>query len=149
MVRAVETQDEVFSLLAHTLCHRSAPSERIATHISAVFLAGECAYKIKRAVRLPFLDFSTLEKRKVACHAEIEANRPFAPDLYRGVVAVTREADGRMSLGGAGEPVEWAVEMRRFDETRTLDRLAAEATIDMMLAGHLGRTAAAPHGRAA
>jgi len=148
MVRAVETQDEVFSLLAHTLCRRSAPAQRIDTHISVVFLAGERAYKIKRAVRLPFLDFSTLEKRKAACHAEIEANRPFAPDLYRGVVAVTREADGRLSLSGTGEPVEWAVEMRRFDETRTLDRLAAEATIDVVLADHLGRTVAAAHGRA-
>src|SRR5215471_533413 len=129
MVHAAETQDEIFSLLAHALCRGGVPPSRIDTHISVVFLAGERAYKIKRAVRLPFLDFSTLQKREAACHAEIDANRPFAPDLYRGVVAITREADGQLSLGGTGKPVEWAVEMRRFDETRTLDRLATEAGI--------------------
>ena len=63
-------------------------------------------------------------KRKAACEAEIAVNRPFAPEIYRGVVPITREADGRLALGGDGTPVEWAVEMRRFDETATLDHLA-------------------------
>ena len=63
-------------------------------------------------MRFPFLDYSTLDKRKAACEAEIEVNRPFAPDIYRRVVAITREADGRLALDGDGEPVEWAVEMR-------------------------------------
>ena len=97
---------------------------RIDTHAGIVFLAGERALKVKRAVRFPFLDFSTLAKRKAACLAEIEANRPFAPELYRGVIAMTRGRDGTLALGGDGEPVEWAVDMRRFDETKTLDRLA-------------------------
>ena len=90
----------------------------------SVFLAGERAYKVKRAVKFPFLDYSTAAKRKAACEAELEVNRPFAPQLYRGVVAITREADGASRSAAKGEPVEWAVEMRRFDENATLDHLA-------------------------
>ena len=121
---------------------------RIDTHAGVVFLAGERALKVKRAVRFPFLDFSTLAKRKAACLAEIEANRPFAPELYRGVIAITRGADGALALGGAGEPVEWAVDMRRFDETKTLDRLADAGRIDLQLADALARGVAAAHARA-
>ena len=121
---------------------------RIDTHAGIVFLAGERALKVKRAVRFPFLDFSTLEKRKGACLAEIDANRPFAPELYRGVIAVTRGRDGALALGGEGEPVEWAVDMRRFDETKTLDRLADAGKIDLAMADELARGVAAAHARA-
>ena len=74
--------------------------ERIDTHISAVFLAGDRAYKLKRAVRLPFLDFSTPEKRRVACERELVVNRRTAPKLYQGIVAVTRQDDGSFALAG-------------------------------------------------
>jgi uncharacterized protein len=121
---------------------------RIDTHAGIVFLAGGRALKVKRAVRFPFLDFSTLEKRKAACLAEIEANRPFAPELYRGVIAVTRGHDGALALRGDGEPVEWAVDMRRFDETKTLDRLADAGKIDLAMADELARGIAAAHARA-
>src|SRR5580700_9554657 len=121
---------------------------RIDTHAASVFLAGERALKVKRAVRFPFLDYSTLAKRKAACAAEIEVNRPFAPQLYRGIVPITREGDGRLVLGGRGTPVEWAVDMRRFDETRTLDRLADKGEIDAALADRLARAVAAAHARA-
>ncbi len=124
------------------------PVRRIDTHAGVVFLAGERALKVKRAVRFPFLDFSTLEKRKAACLAEIEANRPFAPELYHGVIAVTRGRDGTLALGGDGEPVEWAVDMQRFDETKTLDRLADAGTIDLAMADELARGVAAAHARA-
>jgi aminoglycoside phosphotransferase family enzyme/predicted kinase len=116
---------------------------RIDTHAASVFLAGDRALKIKRAVRFPFLDYSTLAKRKAACAAEIEVNRRLAPKLYRGVVAITRESDGRLAIGGAGAPVEWAVDMARFDENRTLDHLTHE--IDDDLADALGRAVAAAH----
>ncbi|HWF94535.1 MAG TPA: DNA-binding protein, partial [Xanthobacteraceae bacterium] len=82
--------------------------KRIDTHAASVFLAGTRALKIKRAVRFPFLDFSTLEKRKAACEAELEVNRPFAPQIYRRVVAITREPGGALALDGSGQPVEWA-----------------------------------------
>jgi aminoglycoside phosphotransferase family enzyme len=59
-------------------------------------LAGDRALKIKRAVRYPFLDFSSLEKRKAACLAELQINRKFAPQLYRRLVPITRENDGSL-----------------------------------------------------
>jgi aminoglycoside phosphotransferase family enzyme/predicted kinase len=148
MTDTVETQHDVFAFLQRPSTHGGARVRRIDTHAAAVFLAGERAYKVKRAVRFPFLDFSTLERRRAACNAEIEANRPFAPGLYRGVIAITREGDGALSLGGAGEPVEWAVEMHRFDETKTLDRLADHGAVDLALADSLARTIAAAHARA-
>ena len=130
--------------LAAPATHGGAAVTRIDTHAAAVFLAGERALKIKRAVKFPFLDFSTLDKRKAACAAELEVNRPYAPAIYRGVVAITRTSDG-LAIGGSGEPVEWAVDMRRFDETQTLDHLAERSEIDERLADALGRAVAKAH----
>ncbi|HET7910806.1 MAG TPA: AAA family ATPase [Pseudolabrys sp.] len=123
----------------------TAPVKRIDTHAAIVFLAGDRVLKIKRAVRFPFLDFSTLGKRRAACEAEIKVNRAFAPSIYRGVVPITRDPAGRLAIAGKGDPVEWAVEMRRFDESQTLDRLAESGHIDEALADRLGRTVAAAH----
>jgi uncharacterized protein len=148
MPEAVDDQEPVLRLLADPATFGGAEVRRIDTHAASVFLAGERALKIKRAVRFPFLDYSTLAKRKAACAAEIEVNRPFAPQLYRDVVPITRERDGRLVLGGRGTPVEWAVDMRRFDETRTLDRLADKGEIDAALADRLARAVAAAHARA-
>ena len=147
-MNSADMQQQVFAFLADPATHGGAPVKHIDTHAASVFLAGDRALKVKRAVRFPFLDFSTLAKRKAACEAEIEANRPFAPDLYRGVVAITREADGRLAIGGKGEPVEWAVDMWRFDETQTLDQIAERAGVDLALADKLARTVAAAHARA-
>src|SRR6266545_1077575 len=116
-----DVQAQVFALMGDPATHAGQAVNRIETHAAVVFLAGGRAYKVKRAVRFPFLDYSTLEKRKAACEAELVVNRAFAPGIYRRVVAITRNPDGRISLGGAGAPVEWAVEMERFDETATLD----------------------------
>src|SRR4249919_1206630 len=134
-----EAQEPVFALLAESATHGGAAVKRIDTHAGSVFLAGSRTFKVKRAVRFPFLDYSTLDKRKAACEAEIEVNRPFAPDIYRRVMPITREADGRLALDGSGTPVEWAVEMQRFNEWMTLDRLADEGRIDAALADRLGR----------
>jgi uncharacterized protein len=143
-----ESQEPVFALLADAATHGGGEVERIDTHAASVFLAGERAYKVKRAVRFPFLDYSTLAQRKRACEAELEVNRPFAPEIYRRVVAITREEDGGLALDGAGTPVEWAVEMRRFDEHATLDKLADAGKIDAALADALGRAVAAVHAAA-
>src|SRR5437868_13384280 len=120
-------QDAVFELLGKPATYGIAGSAaeviRHQTHAAIVFLAGERALKVKRAVRYPFLDFSSLDKRKAACEAELAINRKFAPQIYRRLVPITRENDGTLALGGAGEPVEWAVEMSRFDGERTLARL--------------------------
>ena len=101
-----DDQQAVIEFLSRPAAHGGAPVARIVTHAAMVFLAGARALKIKRAVRFAFLDYSTLEKRKAACEAEIEVNRIYAPAIYRGVIAVTREADGNLAIGGRGTPVE-------------------------------------------
>jgi len=143
MSEDAENQQEVFGFLADPATHGGHKVQRIDTHAASVFLAGDRAIKVKRAVRFPFLDYSTLAKRKQACEAEIAVNAPYAPEIYRGVIAITRDPSGKLAIGGAGTPVEWAVDMRRFDEKRTLDRIAGE--IDETLADALGRAVAAAH----
>src|SRR5260370_4575245 len=142
-----DCQSEVLAFLANPETHGGAPVRRIDTHSAAVFLAGDRAFKVKRAVRYSYLDFSTLAQRRAACAAELEINRAFAPGLYLRVVPITREPNGALRLGGRGDVVEWAVEMRRFDEMRTLDRLADDNAIDLALADKLARAVAATHNR--
>jgi len=141
-----DSQEEVLAFLADPAAHGGQKVRRIDTHASSVFLTDERALKVKRAVRFPFLDYSTLEKRKAACEAELKVNAPYAPQIYRGVVPITRGTGGELAVGGSGTPAEWAVEMARFDENRTLDHVAAE--IDSALADALGRVVAAAHRRA-
>ena len=145
MTREPAAQQPVIDFLADPATHGGTPVRRVDTHAASVFLAGDRVLKIKRAVRFPFLDFSTLAQRKAACEAEIAVNRAFAPALYRRAVPITRTPEGHLEIGGQGLPVEWAVEMRRFDETQTLDRLAQSDRIDTALADGLGRTVAAAH----
>lgn len=121
---------------------------RIDTHGAAVFLDGKRALKIKRAVRFPFLDYSTLEKRKAACEEEIRINRPLAPQIYHRVVAITEEPDGSVQVDGPGRPIEYAVDMSRFDESRTLDHLAKAGPLDTRLASAAADAIVASHGAA-
>lgn len=121
---------------------------RIDTHGAAVFLAGRDVYKVKRAVHFPFMDFSTLEKRHAACEAEIAVNRENAPDLYLGVVPITRRG-AVLRLGGDGRVIEWAVHLRRFDENATLDRLAAKGPLGQELTDKLAEAVVAAHRRVA
>jgi uncharacterized protein len=140
-----EPQGAVFAFMCDPATHGGKKVRRIDTHAAAVFLAGGRAYKVKRAVEFPFLDYSTTAKRKAACEAELEVNRPFAPAIYRRAVPITRAPDGRLALDGDGTPVEWAVEMRRFDEDATLDRFAERGKIDTTLADALARVVAKAH----
>jgi hypothetical protein len=94
------------------------------THISIVFLAGEHAYKLKRAVTFPYLDFSTPELRHAACEAELALNRRTAPQLYVEVRAISRRPEGGIGWGREGTPLDWVVIMRRFDQAKLFDRLA-------------------------
>lgn len=99
--------------------HRVDAVEVHQTHISVVFLTGPYAYKVKKSVNFGFVDFSTLERRRHFCEEEIRLNRRLAPNVYLGVVPVTRSVD-RLRMEGVGEVVEWAVKMERLDETMTL-----------------------------
>src|SRR4051794_1285183 len=138
----VRSQERVFAFLADA--HASV--QRIDTHAASVFLEGSRALKIKRAVRFPFLDYSTLQKRKAACDEEIRINRPFAPQIYHRVLPITQTDDGALHIDGPGTPVEYAIDMTRFDERLTFDHLAAagslqpalvEATADAIAASHV------------
>jgi uncharacterized protein len=129
-----EDQTPVIDLLAASSTHGGTTVERIDTHASIVFLAGTRAYKLKRAVRFDYLDFSTSERRRSLSEAEVRLNRRTAPTLYRGVVAVTCQDDGSYALGGKGRPVDWLVEMNRFPQEALFDRLASVGAlgIDLM-----------------
>ncbi len=117
------------------------------THISVVFLAGERVYKIRKAIKLPFLDFSSLEQRRVDCEREVELNQRLAPDVYFGTVPITVR-DGRLQMEGSGEVVEWAVKMRRLPDAATLKQrlLRDEVTVETM--DLLGRRLAEFHASA-
>ncbi|MBI3915832.1 MAG: hypothetical protein HY322_02345 [Betaproteobacteria bacterium] len=93
----------------------------VETHMSWVFLADALVYKLKKPVRYEFLDFSTLEARRLNCQREVELNRRLAPDVYRGTVPLTLRSDGSLRLGGPGTTIEWLVEMRRLPADRMLD----------------------------
>jgi aminoglycoside phosphotransferase family enzyme/predicted kinase len=122
----VEDQSDVIAALERRL----APAKRIDTHGAVVFLSGDRAYKLKRAVKFPYMDFSTAERRRAMCEAEVEINRRLAPEIYLGV-----------------EPVEndWVVVMRRFDEDGLLDRMAERGQLTPALMAALGGRIARYH----
>ena len=100
----------------------------LATHISDVFLTGPFAYKIKKPVDLKFLDFSTLEKRRYYCEREVTLNRRLAPEIYIGVVPITRDGEN-FRMEGKGEPVEYAVKMVQFGQEGLLDAMAGRGEL--------------------
>ena len=122
------------------------------THSAIVFLSGTRAYKLTRAVRYDYLDFSTRELRRVACE-RAALNRRTAADLYLGVLAITRDSSGRLAFDGTGSPVDHVVHMVRFDQDALFDRLASRGalTIDLMekladAVAHVGAPTRANHG---
>jgi aminoglycoside phosphotransferase family enzyme/predicted kinase len=144
-----EDQTEVVAFLASSDAHEGDPVETVETHSAIVFLAGRRALKLKRAVRYDYLDFSTVERRRAMCEAELRLNKRSAPALYRRVVAVTRDAGGRLALGGPGQPVDWVLEMSRFDQNELFDRLAARHELGVGLMRPLAAAIARLHAAAA
>ena len=138
-------QSEVIRLLSDPATHRTDGVERIDTHSSVVFLAGSRVLKLKRAVTYDYLDFSTPERRKRFCEAEWRINSRLAPTLYRRVLPVVRTPEGVLALGGDGVPVDWVVEMTRFDQDALFDRMAAAGRLDGSLMAPLGEEIASFH----
>lgn len=116
----------------------------IETHISWVLLAGEFVYKIKKPLDLGFLDFSTLDKRRFYCEEEIRLNRRTAPAIYLDALAI-RGAPGSPSFERDGEPIEYAVRMRRFDVAAGFDHLLADGRLEPDHVLDLGRRLARLH----
>ncbi|HYF88163.1 AAA family ATPase [Azospirillum sp.] len=144
-------QEEAIAFLSDPHSHGGQAVERIDTHAALVFLAGDRALKLKRAVRYPYLDYSTVEKRHAACLAELAINRRTAPALYRDVAALRRGADGRLFLDagdGPGEAVDWLVSMTRFPDDALFDRMAERHRLTPDLMRRLAERIAAFHGEA-
>ena len=120
--------------------------EIVETHISWVLLTGHYAYKIKKPVDLGFLDFSTLDKRREYCAAELRLNRRLAPQIYLNVVAITGSPHAP-ALGRAGTPFEYAVKMAQFPQSAQLDRVAARGQLRREHMDQLAVELAAFHGR--
>lgn len=138
-------QAEVIAFLAHPATWGvTGPVERIDTHAAIIFLAGDEAWKMKRAVRYPYLDFSTPERRRAVCEEELRINRRTAPDLYIDVSFVGRRANGTLAVN-EGEPVDWLVHMRRFAPGSLLDTMAHEAPLAPALVRELADAIAAFH----
>jgi aminoglycoside phosphotransferase family enzyme len=133
MIDASEpTLDQKVEFLSRPSSYSQAVTEviRRETHMSWVFLVGNQAFKLKKPVRFPYLDFSTLEQRNAACRAELRLNRRLAPDVYLAVVPLTATAHG-LSVDGSGTVMDWLVVMRRLDERQTLERAIMEDRIEL------------------
>jgi aminoglycoside phosphotransferase family enzyme/predicted kinase len=122
--------------------------EIVETHISLIFLAGERAYKLKRAVVYPYLDFSTAERRRQACAAELSLNRRTAPALYLDLRAIGRTPEGSLGFVSQGAALDWVVVMRRFDQALLFDALAREGRLNAALMQDLTDRIAAFHAAA-
>jgi aminoglycoside phosphotransferase family enzyme/predicted kinase len=96
--------------------------ERRETHISEVYLTDQWAYKIKKPLTLPFLDYGSLDARQAACRAELDLNRRFSRDIYQEVVHITQNEEGRLEFNGPGPVVDYAVKMRRIPDDRLMDQ---------------------------
>ena len=143
----VDDQRDVVDFLSRPSSYGAAVErvDIIETHVSLVFLAGERAYKLKRAVKFPYLDFSTAEQRRIACEAELALNRRTAPELYLEVRALTRTANGGVGFGTEGRVVDWVVVMRRFDQAALFDELAKTNRLNAPLMNELAHHIAAFH----
>ena len=130
---AGSTLDAKVKFLSQPDAYRPTPNEVVCreTHMSWVFLVGDRVYKLKKPVRFPYLDFSSLARREAACRAELRLNRALAPDIYLDVSPLVDNGKG-LSIGGAGVPVDWLVIMKRLDESDMLDCLIAEQRVDVV-----------------
>lgn len=126
------TLDAKVSFLSRPDTYRPVAGEvvRWETHMSWVFLVGDRVYKLKKPVRFPYLDFSTLARREAACRAELQLNRALAPDIYLDVLPLVDTGAG-LSIGGAGTVVDWLVCMKRLDERNMLEFMIGERRVEI------------------
>jgi aminoglycoside phosphotransferase family enzyme len=134
---ATPTLAEKVAFLSTSAAYPDEPGlvTRRETHMSWVFFADDTVYKLKKPVRLSYLDFSTLPRREAACRDEVALNQRLAPGVYLDVVTLTHTCAG-LALDGQGEVVDWLVRMRRLDESRTLEaQLRAGRAADLDVGG--------------
>lgn len=124
---------------------RGSTATRIDTHGALIFLIGDEAFKIKRAVKFDYMDLSTPEKRHALLDREFELNKPAAPSIYRDVVPLVRKPDGELALDAIGEVLEWILLMNRFPVEAELTYIAKTSGINDELALKLGQSIADYH----
>ncbi|MCG6116188.1 MAG: AAA family ATPase [Mesorhizobium sp.] len=147
----IEDQREAIAFLRAELgrIDRTDDVRTVETHISLVFIARTLAWKLKKAVRHPYLDFSTAQQRLAFCERELVLNRRTAPDLYRRVRRLVRDTDGKLALDGNGHLVDAVLEMTCFDDTRLFDRLAQRGELTPRLVTRLAAIVVSFHAAAA
>jgi len=143
-----DAQSDVVAFLDLGRAFGRTRATRIDTHCASIYLVGDRAWKLKRAVRFGYLDFSTPQRRHMALEAELRLNRRTAPDLYLALHPVTRDADGRHAIDGAGDVVDWLLEMRRFPDDALLTRMAERGRLDERLLVRLADRISAFHATA-
>jgi uncharacterized protein len=139
--------DSTLAFLQRPDAYADAPAavKVVQTHMSWVFLTDRHAYKLKKPIRYDGIDLTTSALRRSNCEEEVRLNRRLAPDIYLGIVALTRAPNDELALNGRGEPVDWLVEMRRLPAEHMLDvilaesRATAEEAAIRAVAGHLAR----------
>jgi aminoglycoside phosphotransferase family enzyme/predicted kinase len=148
---AMPSEAEITAFLSDPASHPEHPArvDVIETHAARIFLVGRHAIKVKKHVRLPYLDFTTLARREAALTRELELNQPAAPDIYLGLGRITRERSGGLAIDGEGETVEITLHMRRFAQEDLLSHAAATGRIDQMLAKDIADVVFAAHEAAA
>lgn len=150
MTSETESQADIVAFLSDPGAYAGAAGrvEKITTHASRIFLAGERAYKLKRAVKYSYLDYSTADLRRRACEAELALNRRTAPELYLAVLPILRRPDGTLAFEGEGEAVDWVVAMRRFPQEALFSHLAETGRLTLPLAMQAADRIAAFHAAA-
>lgn len=147
-VPSMHDQAEVIAFLSSPTSYGlTEPVLRHQTHGAIVFLAGDRAYKLKRAVRFPYMDYSTADRRRAMCERELAVNRRTAPELYLEVRAVVRTPDGtlRFGRGNTTEAIDWLVVMKRFDQSALLEQLRRRGELDLPTVVALAETVASFH----
>ncbi len=143
----VQDQSETISFLTTPAAFNDGTKSvgRKETHISEIFIGDTRVFKLKRAVKFPYIDFSTPELRKSYCETEVAVNRRTAPGIYIGVKPITRTADDELEIGGSGEAIDWVVEMKRFDEDMLFSQMVKTEKIDRFLMERLADNIATFH----
>lgn len=142
MTREPDAQDQSETV---ALLTRLAGAPPVETHISYLFLGSDTVWKLKKAVHLPFVDFTRLEDRHHFCQRELALNGPAAQGLYRDVVPVVRQQDGALAVGGTGDVLDWVVRMARVPAGDFLDVRAAASGLSPTLLDQIADAVAAWH----
>lgn len=145
-------QDPVIAFLADPRSYGPEVTDvaRVETHGAIVFLAGDRAFKLKRAVKYPYMDFSTPERRHAMCEAELAVNQRTAPQLYLEVRPIVSRSNGTIAFGTdtSEEPIDWVIVMKRFSQTALLEEMRKRGGLTKALMSDLAETIARFHGSA-